>query len=91
MKILHKDFHAYSSNEPILSFFLELLPASHYVFDKYNNFDPAILWHECKSFPYVEGDGMYTGTDEIVQHIFMNIPKHFDGFTISVTDIFLFW
>ena len=29
-------------------------------------FDPAIHWHQCKSFPYVEGDGIYTGPDEVV-------------------------
>jgi ketosteroid isomerase-like protein len=51
-------------------------------------FDPAIKWHECKSFPYAEGDGIYTGPDEIVKNIFMNIPVYYDGFTITITDLF---
>lgn len=51
-------------------------------------FDPAIQWHECNSFPYVEGDGIYTGIDAVVTNIFMPIPVHYDGFSINVTDIF---
>jgi len=51
-------------------------------------FDPAIHWHQCKSFPYATGEGIYTGHDEIVQHIFMKIPEYYDGFTITITDLF---
>jgi len=51
-------------------------------------FDPAINWHQCKSFPYVEGEGMYTGPDELVKNIFMKIPEYYDGFAITITDIF---
>jgi ketosteroid isomerase-like protein len=51
-------------------------------------FDPAIQWHQCKSFPYVEGEGIYSGPDEVVKNIFMKIPEYYDGFTITITDIF---
>ncbi len=51
-------------------------------------FDPAIHWDECKSFPYVEGDGIYIGPDEVLKKIFMPIPEYYEGFTVTVTDIF---
>jgi len=51
-------------------------------------FDPAISWHQCKSFPNAEGEGIYTGADDIVKNIFMTIPELYDGFTVTVTDIF---
>jgi uncharacterized protein len=51
-------------------------------------FDPAIEWHECNSFPFIEGDGIYIGPDAVLTKIFMPIPEHYDGFTINVTDIF---
>ena len=51
-------------------------------------FDPAIEWHQCKSFPYVEGDGIYIGPDEVVKNIFMKIPEYYDGFKVTITDIF---
>jgi len=51
-------------------------------------FDPAISWHQCKSFPFVVGEGIYTGPDEVVKNIFMKIPELYDGFTVTVTDIF---
>jgi len=51
-------------------------------------FDPAIHWDECKSFPYVEGDGIYIGPDEVLKKIFMPIPEYYDGFTVTVKDIF---
>ena len=51
-------------------------------------FDPAILWHECNSFPFIEGDGIYNGPQEVLKNIFMNIPEFYDGFKVTVTDIF---
>ena len=51
-------------------------------------FDPAIEWHECKGMPYVKGDGLFTGIDAVVTNIFMNLPVYFDGFNISVNEIF---
>jgi hypothetical protein len=51
-------------------------------------FDPAIEWHECKGMPYIKGDGIFTGPEAIVTHIFMNLPVFFDGFNIAVNEIF---
>ena len=51
-------------------------------------FDPAIEWHECKGMSFVEGDGIFIGPDAVVTNVFMNLPVTFDGFNISVTEIF---
>jgi len=51
-------------------------------------FDPAIEWHECKGMSFVEGDGIFIGPDAVVTKVFMNLPVTFDGFNISVTEIF---
>ncbi|MBN8674795.1 MAG: nuclear transport factor 2 family protein [Chitinophagales bacterium] len=51
-------------------------------------FDPAIEWNECRGMPFVEGDGLYIGPEAIVTHVFMQLPVHFDGFNIAVTEIF---
>ncbi len=37
---------------------------------------------------YVEGDGIFIGPDAVVAKVFMNLPVTFDGFNISVTEIF---
>ncbi len=51
-------------------------------------FDPGIEWHECKGMPFVKGDGIFTGPEAIVTNVFMNLPVHFDGFNIAVSEIF---
>ena len=51
-------------------------------------FDPAIVWHECKGLPFVKGDGIYKGHEEVVKNVFMNLPVYFDGFNIAVNQIF---
>jgi uncharacterized protein len=51
-------------------------------------FDPAIEWIECKGMPFVTDDGIYTGHDSVVTKVFMNLPVYFDGFHITVNDIF---
>ena len=51
-------------------------------------FDPAIEWHECKGMPFVKGDGIYVGPEAVVTNVFMNLPVSFDGFNISVNEIF---
>jgi uncharacterized protein len=51
-------------------------------------FDPAITWHECIGMPFVKDEGIYTGPESIVQNVFMHLPAHFDGFNISVSEIF---
>ena len=51
-------------------------------------FDASIEWHECKGMPFVKGDGIFTGPEAIVTNVFMNLPVYFDGFNISVNEIF---
>ena len=51
-------------------------------------FDPQIEWHECKGTPFVKGDGIFIGPEEVVTNIFMNIPVFFDGFNIDIIEIF---
>jgi len=51
-------------------------------------FDPAIEWHECKGFPYVTGDGVFTGIESVVTNVFMHLPAYYDGFTIVPNEIF---
>ena len=51
-------------------------------------YDPSIEWHECKSFPYSVGDGIYTGIQAIIANVFSHLPVYFNGFNIQVTEIF---
>jgi ketosteroid isomerase-like protein len=51
-------------------------------------FDPAIEWHECKGMPFVKGDGIFIGHEAIVNNVFMNLPVYFDGFNVSIDQIF---
>lgn len=51
-------------------------------------FDPAIEWHECKGIPFVNGDGIFIGPNEVVANVFMHIPAYFDGFNIAVSELF---
>lgn len=51
-------------------------------------FDPEIEWHECKGMPFVKGDGIFKGHEAVVTNVFMNLPVYFDGFNISVNQIF---
>jgi len=51
-------------------------------------FDPEIEWHECKGMPFVKGDGIYKGQEAVVTNVFMNLPVYFDGFNITVDQIF---
>lgn len=49
-------------------------------------FHKDIVWHQCKGLPYIEGDGIFNGHQEIVANIFQNIPDHFDDFHIEISD-----
>ncbi len=51
-------------------------------------FDPAIEWHECKGIAFVKGDGIFTGANEIVSNVFMQLPVCYDGFNIAVNEVF---
>lgn len=50
--------------------------------------DPEIEWHECPGMPFVKGDGIYRGHEEVMNNVLMQLPVHFDGFTIEVQEIF---
>jgi len=52
------------------------------------NFDPQIEWHECKGMPFVQGNGIYKGPEEVVKNVFMNIPTYIDGFNITIDELF---
>ncbi|WP_367754706.1 nuclear transport factor 2 family protein [Flavobacterium sp. WC2430] len=51
-------------------------------------FDSAMEWHECKGMPFVKGEGVFTGPEAVVTNVFMHLPVFFDGFNISVSEIF---
>ena len=51
-------------------------------------FDTSIEWYECGGMPFISGDGHFTGPDSVVANVFMQLPVHYDGFHVSVTDIF---
>ena len=51
-------------------------------------FDPGIEWNQCNGFPYIDGDGIFTGPEAIVTNVFMQIPVYYDGFNIAVNEIF---
>ena len=43
-------------------------------------------WTECTGFPFVHGDGKYVGARAIIEGVFSNIPKYYDGFNIEISD-----
>ena len=45
-----------------------------------------ITWHQCKGFPFIEGDGVFNGKQAVAENIFQNIPVHYDDFSIEITD-----
>jgi uncharacterized protein len=51
-------------------------------------FDPAIEWNECKGMPFMKDDSTFKGIQAVVTNVFMNLPVYFDGFNISVNQIF---
>jgi len=51
-------------------------------------FDPEIEWNECKGFPFIKGDGISIGPQAVVADVLSQIPVHYDGFNIEVTDMF---
>jgi ketosteroid isomerase-like protein len=51
-------------------------------------FDPAIDWHECIGMPFIKGDGHFTGPEAVVSNVFMQLPVHYDGFNVAISEIF---
>ena len=52
------------------------------------NFDSAIEWNACNGVSFIEGDGIFIGTEAIVSNIFMNIPLYYEGFNIDIIEMF---
>jgi len=51
-------------------------------------FHPEIKWDECQGFPYVDGDGIFIGPEDIVKHVFSQLPAHYDNFRIEIDELF---
>ena len=50
------------------------------------NWAPDIEWNECKSFPFVKGDGKYIGVQAVIEGVFAQIPVHYHNFSIEIAD-----
>lgn len=50
------------------------------------DWDPKIEWNECRSFPFVKGDGKYIGAQAIIEGIFAQIPVYYENFSIEIAD-----
>jgi len=50
--------------------------------------DPEIVWDECVGMPFVKDDGIYKGHEAVMSNVIMQLPVHFDGFNIEVTELF---
>ena len=51
-------------------------------------FNSEIVWDECEGFPYIEGDGIFTGPQAIVQGAFSHIPENYNNFQIEIDELF---
>ncbi len=45
-----------------------------------------IVWEECTGFPYVEGDGVFVGPQNIVEGVLSQLAKYIDGFNIEISE-----
>lgn len=50
------------------------------------NWQPDIVWDECKGFPFVKSDGIYVGVPAVIEGVLSKIPEYYDGFNIEITD-----
>lgn len=50
------------------------------------NWAPNIEWIECKSFPFVKNDGIYTGIQAVIDGVQAQIPVYYDNFSIEMDD-----
>ena len=51
-------------------------------------FHPEMEWDECTGFPYITGEGLFIGPNEVVQNVFAKIPENMDGFHVDVQELF---
>lgn len=52
------------------------------------SFHLGIEWNECKSFPFVDGDGRFIGAKAVVKNVFEQLPEHYEGFNIEIDELF---
>lgn len=52
------------------------------------NFHSEIVWEESTGLPYIKGDGIFRGHQEIVENIFTPLPEYIDSFHIDIKEIF---
>jgi len=50
-------------------------------------FAPDIVWNECPGFPWIEGEGIFVGVEEVLNNAFAPIPVQYDDFSIEITDL----
>jgi ketosteroid isomerase-like protein len=51
-------------------------------------FHPEMEWDECTGFPYITGNGLFVGPNEVVQNVFAKIPENMDGFHVDARELF---
>lgn len=52
------------------------------------HFDSDIVWDESEGFPYMEGNGISVGPEEVVKDVFSKIPENYDEFNIDIDELF---
>lgn len=51
-------------------------------------FQPELKWDACQGFPYIQGEGIFIGGNDVVQNVFAKIPENMDGFRIDIRELF---
>jgi ketosteroid isomerase-like protein len=49
-------------------------------------FNSDIEWNACIGFPFVSGDGLYTGREAVAQNIFAQLPEYYQDFHIDIQE-----
>jgi len=50
------------------------------------NWAPDIVWVSCSGLPFVKGNGISRGVQEVIEDVFAKIPQYYDDFNIEITD-----
>jgi ketosteroid isomerase-like protein len=53
-----------------------------------NLFHPEIEWNGCTGFPFITGDGIFIGSNTVVQEVLTQLPKYYENFSIDVKELF---
>jgi len=51
-------------------------------------FNPGIVWDESEGLPFIEGNGINVGPEEVVKNVFSKIPENYDEFNIDIDELF---